>query len=307
LDEITHLISQAEDLGVKSIVLVNNEKDQHPDTLDILKFIREKRIQADSFISAGTFNLVEPVPVHCVKYKFSCYVKNDGMVYPCIGLPLAIGDIRKNSLKKILSDSEIIQNLKNHTFRIKGPCRNCEEFSQCCGCRGRAFLLTKDYLASDPLCPENQDKLDKITHLPMSAENLIPQTKGMRVVSTLLEIGERYAKVESCFSKQSPFLKNDGSLEEIAYMEIMAQSAAVMNGFEKFDTGAPDPGGFLIGGQKINMYMKTYAGQKLHTDIYKVTKFGSFGILSATIKRGEDLIAEGEIKIFENDGADNAV
>ncbi|MCP3901575.1 MAG: hypothetical protein GY707_17850, partial [Desulfobacteraceae bacterium] len=171
--------------------------------------------------------------------------------------------------------------------------------------RARVYSLTGDYLGSDPLCPENQDKLDLITYLPMSVENLIPQKSGMRVVSNLLEIGERYAKVESIFSSKSQFIKNDGSLEEITYMEIMAQSAAVMNGFEKFDTGAPDPGGFLIGGQKINIYAKTYAEEKLSIDIYKTAKFGNFGILTAEIKRGHDLIAEGEIKIYKNDGVQN--
>ncbi len=127
----------------------------------------------------------------------------------------------------------------------------------------------------------------------------------MRVVSNLLEIGERYAKVESIFSSKSQFIKKDGSLEEITYMEIMAQSAAVMNGFEKFDTGAPDPAGFLIGGRKINIYAKTYAEEKLLIDIYKTAKFGNFGILTAKIKRGDDLIAEGEIKIYKNDGVQN--
>ncbi|MCK5097139.1 MAG: hypothetical protein KAR45_03510, partial [Desulfobacteraceae bacterium] len=164
-----------------------------------------------------------------------------------------------------------------------------------------------DYLASDPLCPENQDKLDKITYLPISVESFIPQKQGMRVVSTLLNIEERAAKVESVFSDKSPFVKKDGSLEEVAYMEIMAQSAAVMNGFSKFDTGAPPPGGFLVGGQKINIYKKSYMKEKLIIDIYKTAKFGGFGILSAIVKRGNETIAEGEIKIFQNDGESNEI
>ncbi len=301
LDEIKDLISQAKMLGVKSIVLVNNENDQHPNTSDIIAFIGDKKIEIKPFAP------VESTQIKCLKHKSLCFVKNDGIVYPCIGIPLPVGDIRKASLESILADSEVIQNLKDYTSKIKGPCRTCIEFSNCYGCRGRAFSLTGDYLASDPLCPENKDKLDQITHLPISAQNLIPQQQGMRVVQRLLEIGERYAKVESCFSKNSPFVKKDKSIEEIAYMEIMAQSAAVMNGFEKFDTGAKAPGGFLIGGQKINIYTKTYAGEILKTAIFKITKFGNFGILSATIKREDELIADGEIKIYEIDGADDAL
>ena len=222
-------------------------------------------------------------------------------------MPLLIGNIRNNTLEKILSDSEVVENLRNHEINIKGPCRNCDKFSNCYGCRGRTFSLTGDYLGSDPLCPENQSKLDKITYLPMSVENLIPQKLGMRVVSSLLKVGERTAKIESIFTEKSPFVKPDGSIEEIAYMEMMAQSAAAMNGFEKFDTDRPDPGGFLIGGQKINIYCKAYIKERLIIDISKQAKFGNFGILTATIKRNNDLIAEGEIKIYKNDGANNEI
>ena len=222
-------------------------------------------------------------------------------------MPLSLGNIHKDSLKKILNDSEVLDNLKNYKIMIKGPCRQCNSFSNCYGCRARAYALTGDYLASDPGCPENQNQINKITYLPMDVEKLIPQKQGMRVVSNLLKVGERYAQVESVLLDQNLFIKKDKSLEEIVYMEIMAQSAAVMNGFEKFDTDRPDPGGFLIGGKNINIHTKAYAGQKLIIDIYKTTKFGNFGILTATIKSNSELIADGEIKIFQNDGAQNEV
>ncbi|MFH2057482.1 MAG: SPASM domain-containing protein [Pseudomonadota bacterium] len=302
LNEIKDLITQAGKLGVQHIILINEEFSPHPDTHEITAFINRNNIQVKSFFAGVNSDIIE-----CKKPGRSCFISCDGMVYPCAGMPLPIGNIRKNSLKRILEDSEVVENIRNHTRMIKGPCRECDQFFHCYGCRGRAFALTGDYLASDPICPKNQDKPDKITTLPMSTEHLIPQKQSMRVVSRLLKIGERYGKVESVFSKNSPFINQDGSIDEMAYMEIMAQSAATMNGFEKFDTGAPDPGGFLIGGQKIRIYTKAYAGEKLITDIYKTTKFGNFGILTATIKRQDDLIADGEIKIYKNDGVSDAL
>ena len=120
----------------------------------------------------------------------------------------------------------------------------------------------------------------------------------MRVVTTLLEVGERHCKVESDLTDKCPFIRKDGTLEEVVYMEIMAQSAAVMNGFEKYDTGAPDPDGFLIGSQDIDIYAKTSVTDKLTVDIAKTAKFGNFGILYASIKHKDKLIAQGEIKIY---------
>ena len=307
-NEIIDLISQAHKLGAKKLILYTSKSNQHPFIKKISKFIDERNLQMDCSLNKSINTLPsDSVIIKCLKHKYSCFITLDGSVFPCAGMPLLIGNIRNNTLKKILSDSEVVENLRNHEINIKGPCRKCNKFSECYGCRARAFSITGDYLGSDPLCPENQSKLDKITYLPMSVENLIPQKQGMRIVSTLLKIGERTAKVESVFTDQNLFVKPDGSVEEIAYMEMMAQAAAVMNGFEKFDTDRPDPGGFLIGGQKINIYCKAYIKEKLIIDIFKETKFGNFGILTATIKRDNDLIAEGEIKIYENDGENNEI
>ena len=45
--------------------------------------------------------------------------------------------------------------------------------------------------------------------------------------------------------------------------------------------------------------------EKLIIDIFKEAKFGNFGVLRATIKRDNELVSEGEIKIFKDDGANN--
>ncbi len=310
LNELTGLIAQASELGAKRVILFNDSSRQHPDTEEIIKFITEKKMQVIPFSSDLSCNpsmnsgLVNDnhAAIKCLKHKDSCFITLEGSVFPCVGMPLSIGNIRNTSLNKILRDSEIIANLKNHESMIKGPCQKCDKFSNCYGCRARAFALTGDYLASDPQCPENHDKLDQITYLPMSVEKLLPQKQGMCVVTKLLKVGERYARVESVFSGKSPFIKENRSLEEFAYMEVMAQSAGVMDGFEKFDTGQADPEGYLIGGQKINIYAKTYAGDRLIIDIYKTTKFGNFGILTAQIHCKDVLIADGEIKVYQIDG-----
>ncbi|MCK5686564.1 SPASM domain-containing protein, partial [bacterium] len=157
--------------------------------------------------------------VNCLKHKESCFVAKDGIVYPCRGMDLPIGNIRKEPLKKIINNSEVLDNLKDHESKIKGPCRRCKDFQNCYGCRARTFSKTKDYLASDPLCPHNQNFIGEITSLPFKVKDLIPQKDPMRVVTTLLEVGERHCKVESELTDQCPFAKKDGTLEEVVYME----------------------------------------------------------------------------------------
>ncbi|MCI5120939.1 MAG: radical SAM protein, partial [Candidatus Electrothrix sp. AUS4] len=64
-------------------------------------------------------------------------------------------NICKGGVADILHHSEEIKNLKNYRETIKGPCRTCEKAEECYGCRGAAYQLTGDYLASDPTCWRN--------------------------------------------------------------------------------------------------------------------------------------------------------
>jgi radical SAM protein with 4Fe4S-binding SPASM domain len=91
----------------------------------------------------------------CLRHKFSCLVSSNGDVVPCVGLNLPIGNIRRKPLKQILSESKILKDLKDHRNTIKGPCHACDKADHCYGCRGAAFQMTGDYLASDPLCWRN--------------------------------------------------------------------------------------------------------------------------------------------------------
>lgn len=88
----------------------------------------------------------------CMRHQFSCLVTSKGDVTPCVGVTLPMGNIRQQPLKEILADSQILKDLKDYRHTIKGPCRTCDKAEECYGCRGAAYQVTGDYLASDPLC-----------------------------------------------------------------------------------------------------------------------------------------------------------
>jgi radical SAM protein with 4Fe4S-binding SPASM domain len=91
----------------------------------------------------------------CLRHLFSCLVTSKGEVMPCVGLNLPIGNIRQTPLTEILSTSQVLKDLKDYRHTIKGPCNTCDKADHCYGCRGAAFQMTGDYLASDPLCWRN--------------------------------------------------------------------------------------------------------------------------------------------------------
>ncbi len=88
----------------------------------------------------------------CLRHQFSCLVTSKGDVMPCVGITLPMGNIREKPLKTILDKSKVLKDLKDYRNTIKGPCKTCDMAEKCYGCRGTAFQMTGDYLASDPMC-----------------------------------------------------------------------------------------------------------------------------------------------------------
>ena len=91
----------------------------------------------------------------CLRHQFSCLVTSTGDVFPCVGVTLSLGNIRQQPLRTIVENSLVLKDLKNYRHTIKGPCGSCELADGCYGCRGAAYQMTGDYLASDPMCWRN--------------------------------------------------------------------------------------------------------------------------------------------------------
>jgi MoaA/NifB/PqqE/SkfB family radical SAM enzyme len=91
----------------------------------------------------------------CMRHQVSCLVTAIGDVFPCVGVTIALDNIRNTPLSQIIGSSEVMKNLKNFKEMITGGCHTCEKANECYGCRGAAYQLTGDYLASDPTCWRN--------------------------------------------------------------------------------------------------------------------------------------------------------
>ena len=104
----------------------------------------------------------EPLPPlaasRCARHEYSCTVTSVGDVNPCPGVSIAIGNIRKQSLKDMLHTSTVIHELRNIRQTIKGRCSQCTHNKLCYGCRGHAYQVTGDHLAEDPICWINKSK-----------------------------------------------------------------------------------------------------------------------------------------------------
>lgn len=234
---------------------------------------------------------------NCLRHQYSCYVNSYGEVMPCVGIDIVVGRLRKTSLKDIIVESEVMQDLRGFREHLKGPCATCDEAELCYGCRGAAYQVTGDYLASDPLCWHNADRKGEIEHLPMPVDDYLPHRSPVKIVDILRRVGEREAVVESFIVEESVFVDEAGKLEPAAFIEVIAQASAAHNGFRTRHLDEPVEG-YLLGARNLEIFGEARVGDRLDTTIFKAAKLGDFGIIEGTVMRGDECLARGEIKVY---------
>jgi len=79
------------------------------------------------------------------------FVSHVGDVYPSGFMPLFCGSVREAGLADIYRNSPLLQALRDPDC-LKGKCGLCEFNAICGGSRARAFAVTRDAFAPDPLC-----------------------------------------------------------------------------------------------------------------------------------------------------------
>jgi AdoMet-dependent heme synthase len=78
-------------------------------------------------------------------------IRPNGDVTPCPYLPLFAGNLEHTGLREIWDNSELFTTIRKRD-QLGGRCGPCELNSMCGGCRARAYGMTGDVMAEDPLC-----------------------------------------------------------------------------------------------------------------------------------------------------------
>jgi radical SAM protein with 4Fe4S-binding SPASM domain len=84
-------------------------------------------------------------------------IRPNGDVTPCPYLPVFAGTLRTSSLADLWTSSELFAGIRRRTS-LGGRCGECEMNGHCGGCRARAYGMTGDLMAEDPLCTHTPGK-----------------------------------------------------------------------------------------------------------------------------------------------------
>ena len=79
------------------------------------------------------------------------FIAFNGDVRPGEFIPIGAGNVRYRALGAIVRAGDVFVALRDRS-NLKGRCRRCEYNEECSGSRARAFAMTGDLFASDPLC-----------------------------------------------------------------------------------------------------------------------------------------------------------
>jgi radical SAM protein with 4Fe4S-binding SPASM domain len=84
-------------------------------------------------------------------------IRPNGDVTPCPYLPVFAGNLRRSPLADLWTSSELFADIRRRSS-LGGRCGPCEMNAHCGGCRARAYGMTGDLLAEDPLCTHTPGK-----------------------------------------------------------------------------------------------------------------------------------------------------
>lgn len=93
--------------------------------------------------------------------RIYCCIQPNGDIWPCVFLPIKLGNVRKNKFKDVWLSNLILKDLRDRS-KLEGHCKVCEFRNVCGGCRARAYGYFKNIHAPDPGCIYNKKYWEEI-------------------------------------------------------------------------------------------------------------------------------------------------
>jgi predicted hotdog family 3-hydroxylacyl-ACP dehydratase len=133
---------------------------------------------------------------------------------------------------------------------------------------------------------------------PVDADWLIPHRRPMRVIDRLLEAADHAGRAEMVVSPDHVLVDRDGRLDPAAFLEMIAQTYAAVQGHAFLLAGKTVPPGFLVGIRRCDVYGNAVAGNRLIICVHTVKQFAGFAVVEGAITLNDNMIAEASIKVW---------
>ena len=258
-------------------------------------------------VAASGVSLVDPPPCAerlsganpdraCSHYRTSCAISADGDVFPCLGLPIPLGNTRETSLAEILEESELRNELLHIADWVKKPCASCENHASCTGCRGTAYRQTGDFFGADPGCPLLAGR--DIPKLPTDARNVLPHPGRAVYLQRICSLFEKGGTAAFTVPANCDLLRDGRHLDESALVELMAQACGALHGFQHERWESVSSGG-VVGVNQFHCSRLIRVGEEVVFHVHKKFVFDTFTVVDLDAVVGNETVASASIKLFE--------
>jgi predicted hotdog family 3-hydroxylacyl-ACP dehydratase len=132
-------------------------------------------------------------------------------------------------------------------------------------------------------------------------ESLIPHRPPMLLLHSLQSISNTSIEALAYISEECLFLREDGSLEPVALIEILAQCFAAGSGIKHKARW-----GYLAAMRHIVLYAQAQRGDTLRAIVRPIAQVGNVIVVEGEIMREKELLAQGQFKIFIPPQGENA-
>ena len=137
--------------------------------------------------------------------------------------------------------------------------------------------------------------------LPQIAETLLPHRPPMLLVETLVERQGSRAVAMAILPTTGPFVCGGYVIPEY-FIELIAQTAALGNCFDARACGTATRNGMLVGVDSFSWPRQAPIGIPVSIATNITFVFGAVKVVSGEVHAGEELLAAGDIKVWEDLG-----
>jgi 3-hydroxyacyl-[acyl-carrier-protein] dehydratase len=139
-------------------------------------------------------------------------------------------------------------------------------------------------------------------HLPIAASELMPHRGRMLLIGELAGCEGDVAHTELVVSDDNPFVGEDGRLETLAMVELLAQLSAAQKGYRAKLEGRSASIGYLVGVKDFEILRPVAAGDRLRLEIRRTFSMGQVSLVDGEIKvDGAQPAARGTLKLWEEE------
>ncbi|MCB0363916.1 MAG: radical SAM protein [Bdellovibrionaceae bacterium] len=159
--ELGHMLSWADELGV-DYQISQDLTERYDGTKDSLRWrldAKELRELYESFPQVFLTPVFPRETLNCGCARLQIAIGHDGRVYPCLGAPIEVGDLRHQSLEEIWHQSPTLKWMRGLETEDYKTCGTCSSKDYCQRSSGAVFVNTGNYLGKDEwLCDQAELK-----------------------------------------------------------------------------------------------------------------------------------------------------